>query len=202
MRIQSWAGAFMRLAGVMLAAVLGGCASHYVDGSVREVAAADYQKRAQAQPVQLLFEFQTKGVTNAAATNLLKKRISDQVQASGLFTEVSEAPVKDGATLSIVLNNVPMSDDVFSKGFMTGLTLGLAGSQVSDGYICTASYRGGADLPAIVSKARHAIHTTMGAAAQPGNAQKAASIDEAVTQMSRQVLSQVLNDLSRDPAFK
>ncbi|QPF76324.1 hypothetical protein G8A07_27585 [Roseateles sp. DAIF2] len=197
-----WAGCAKRLAGLMLAAAMTGCASYYVDGSTREVATTQFKKREQPQAVQLLFEFQTKGVTNAQATSLLKKRITEQVQTSGLFSEVVEAPVKNGATLSIVMNNVPMSDDAFSKGFVTGLTFGLAGSQVTDGYVCTASYRGPGDAAGITKKVRHAIHTTMGAASQPGNAQKAGSIEEAVTQMSRQVVSQVLNELSQDPAFQ
>ena len=49
--------------------------------------------------------------------------------------------------------------------------------------------------------ARHAIHTTLGAAAAPGNATKAAGMEDAALTMQRQVLSQVLNDLSKDPAF-
>jgi hypothetical protein len=99
------------------------------------------------------------------------------------------------------LNNVALSDDAFSKGFVTGLTFGLAGSQVSDGYICTARFTPASGQGAVTKSARHAIHTVLGVAASPGNATKATNLEEAAHTMQRQVLSQVLNDLSRDPAF-
>ena len=73
---------------------------------------------------------------------------------------------------------------------------------MSDGYICTAKYSPSAGVTAISKQARHAIHTTVGAAATPANAIKAASGEEAVTLMTRQILSNVLNDLSKDKDFK
>lgn len=182
--------------------LLGGCASYYVDGNTRDVAVSQYKAPAAKRPVQLLFEFQTKGVANARATELLKPKIRAQVESSGLFAGVSDTPAADSALLSVTLNNVPLSDDAFSKGFMTGLTFGLAGSQVSDGYICTARYTGSAGASPVTHQARHAIHTTMGATSSPGNAVKADNIDSAVATMTRQILSNVLNDLSQDPAFQ
>lgn len=200
--IVNWA-AFARRGFVLLAAAaLTGCANFYVDTNTKEVDAAQYKRRDPVHPVQVLFEFQTKGVTNANATALLKARVIDQVKASGLFSEVGEGPAAGGALLGITLNNVPLSDDAFSKGFVTGLTFGLAGSQVSDGYVCTARYSVGTGGAPIVRQARHAIHTTVGASAAPSNGVKAASIDAAVTLMTRQVVSNVLNDLTLDTSFK
>lgn len=184
-----------------LLVALGGCASFYVDGTTKEVATADFKKPDQPRPVQMLFEFQTKGAANDRATQMLKARVVEQIKASGLFTSVDDAPAPGGALLSITLNNVPLTDDAFSKGFVTGLTFGLAGSKVSDGYVCTARYSPSTGEP-IVKQARHAIHATLGAAAAPGNAAKADNVEAAVTLMTRQVVSNVLNDLSRDPAFK
>ena len=115
----------------VLAVMLSGCASFYVDGSTQEVSASKFNKPAQAKPVQVLFEFQTKGVTNARATEQLKAQVIEQVKTSGLFSQVSDSPLSSGALLSVTLNNVPLTDDAFSKGFMTGLTFGLAGSTVS-----------------------------------------------------------------------
>ena len=82
-----------------------------------------------------------------------------------------------------------------------GLTFGLAGSKVTDGYVCQVSYSRGAGTAPIVKQARHAIHTTLGASAAPGNAVKADSPDAAVTLMTRQVISQALRDLALDAAF-
>lgn len=186
---------------VAAAVVLTGCASHYVDGATREINASEYRKPATPKPVQVAFEFQTKGVANAQATKVLQPKVIEKVKASGLFASVEEKPVQGGALLSVKLNNVPLTDDIFQKGFVTGLTFGLAGSQASDGYICTVSYMGEGQSSPIVKTARHAIHTTMGATAQPGNARKAASIEEAVFSMVSQIMSNALNDLSKDPAF-
>lgn len=190
------------LAMLALVALTTGCASFYVDGATKEVPSSEFRKTDPQRPVQLLFEFQTKGVANARATELLKGRILEQIKTSGVFSAVSETPVEGGALLSITLNNVPLTDDAFSKGFVTGLTFGLAGSQVSDGYVCTASYSLPGGTGPIQKQARHAIHATIGAAAAPGNATKADNVDAAVTAMSRQVVSNVLNDLTRDPRFK
>jgi len=178
------------------------CANMYVDGTLKEVPASQYKRVEPLHGVQLLFDFQTKGVANARATAFLKARVIEQVKASGLFSAVSEEPAPGGALLGITLNNVPLTDNAFSKGFVTGLTFGLAGSQVSDGYVCTASYSSGASAAPIVKLARHAIHTTVGAAAAPANATKAANGEEAVTLMTRQIVSNVLNDLALDAAFK
>ncbi|MFT7722416.1 MAG: hypothetical protein QM788_06255 [Roseateles sp.] len=190
--------------GMLLAAttLLGGCASIYLDGTTKEVPTEQFKKPASPAPVQVLFDFQTKGVANAHATEFLREKVIAQVKSSGLFSDVGAAVVPSGAVLSITLNNVPLTDNAFSKGFVTGLTFGLAGSQVSDGYVCTASYRATGDATPVVAQARHAIHTTMGAAATPGNAVKMASLDEAAIQMTRQVVSKTLNDLSHDANFK
>jgi hypothetical protein len=188
-------------AAAALALLLTGCANFYVDGATKEVPAAQFAKPAKAAPVQMFFEFQTKGVANARATSMMKDKAMEQVKASGLFDAVSDQASPAAGQLSITLNNVPMSDDAFSKGFVTGLTFGLAGSQVSDGYVCTAKFTPASGQPAVTKSARHAVHTTIGNASAPGNATKASGIEDAVFTMQRQVLSQVLNDLSKDPAF-
>ncbi len=200
--LQDWA---RRAAlGLFLAtsALLGGCASVYLDGTTKEVPATQFKRPASPAPVQVLFDFQTKGVANAQATAFLRDRVIAQVKSSGMFSEVGSNAVANGALLSITLNNVPLTDNAFSKGFVTGLTFGLAGSQVSDGYVCTASYRSGNDTAAITKQARHAIHTTMGAAATPGNATKMPDAKQAVYQMTTDIVSNVLNDLSQDANFK
>lgn len=188
---------------ILLGAILlSGCANMYVDGTTKEISSSQFKQPDPLHPAQVLFEFQTKGITNVRATDFLKAKVIDQIKSSGLFSEVSEGPVAGGALLSITLNNIPVTDDAFKKGYITGLTFGLAGSQVTDGYLCTARYMHDASGPAIVKQARHAIHTTLGNAAIPANATKAANAAEAVTSMTHQIVSNVLNDLSHDPEFK
>jgi hypothetical protein len=187
---------------VAAAVALTGCASYYVDGNTKEVTAAQFRRPAAPKPVQMVFEFQTKGAPNTRATDLLKAQVAEIVQTSGLFSQVSDAPVQGGGLISVTLNNVPLSDDAFRKGFVTGLTFGLAGSTVSDGYVCTVKYLDSSSQPAITKATRHAIHTSMGTGGAPAGAMKADSIDAAVRLMTRQVVSSALNELSSDAAFK
>ena len=195
---RSW----MRLAGAVLFAFAAtGCATHYVDTGLKDVPTEKVVKAKEPKPVQLLFEFQTKGATNSRATEQLKVKTTELVTKSGLFSQVSTAPVPGGAVLSIVINNIPLTDDAASKGFVTGLTFGLAGNTVTDGYICTVDYLAGGTNPKISATVRHAIHTTVGRAGTPPNAVKSASIQEAIETMVRQIVANGLNNVAADPAF-
>ena len=199
---DAWAATARHWITVLALSILAGCASVYVDSNTKEIDASQFKKPNSTHAVQFLFEFQTNGVPNDFATHKLRPLVVDQIQTSGLFSSVSEDPVSTGALLGVVVNNVPLTDDVMSKGFVTGLTLGVVGSSVSDGYICTARYWANANSAPITKQARHAIHTSLGTGSPPEGAVKAASNDEAVSLMLHQVISNVLNDLSHDAAFK
>lgn len=183
-------------------ALLTGCASFYVDTATKEVPAAEFRKVAEPKPVQFLFEFQTKGVANARATDLLRGPVVEQVKGTGLFAALEDKPVAGSAILSVKLNNVPLTDNAFGKGFVTGLTFGLAGSQVSDGYVCTVEYLGAGTAEPVKKTARHAIHTVIGAKGAPENGVAAESAEVAVRTMTRQVISAALKELSDDPVFQ
>ncbi|KAK43282.1 hypothetical protein BG58_34345 [Caballeronia jiangsuensis] len=190
-------------ASVLLATtLLAACTSVYVDTQTKQVPVAQMKKVADPKPVQLVFEFQTKGAPNARATDTLSSAVSKEVKDSGLFSTVSSNPQPNAGMLSVTLNNVPITEDAASKGFVTGLTFGLAGNTVTDGYICTVSYLAPNRTTPIVKTARHAIHTTIGNANAPANAQKSPSALDAINQMTLDVLSNALDDLSRDPAFE
>lgn len=186
----------------VMALGLGGCAAVYVDGNLPETQKSEFRKPQQPPAVQLAFEFQTKRVANARATELLKARVVSQVQESGLFSVVSDGPAPGAGLLSITVNNVPLTDDAAAKGFVTGLTFGLAGNTVADGYDATLRYTpplAGGSATRIQGK--HVIHTAIGTGSPPVGAIKTSGGEEAVTLMLRQLLSRLLSDLSRDPAF-
>ena len=88
-----------------------------------------------------------------------------------------------------------------SKGFVTGLTFGLAGSAVTDGYVCTVQYLPAGQDKVITATAKHAIHTTLGNASPPPNARKSADMAEAVKTMTHEILSNALRDLAANPLF-
>ncbi|MBR8210793.1 hypothetical protein KDW61_19185 [Burkholderia cenocepacia] len=186
---------------LVVTALLSACASSYVDTTIKEVPAAEMKQVAQPKPVQLVFEFQSKGAPNPRATDQLKDVVIKEVKDTNLFSAVSTDSAPDVALLNVTLNNVVLTDNPAAKGFVTGLTFGLAGNVVTDGYICTVSYLPAGRSTPIVKTARHAIHTTVGITSPPPAAQKAASIREAIETMTRDVLSNALKDLADDPAF-
>jgi hypothetical protein len=182
-------------------ALLTGCGTMYVDTATKDIPVAELKKVAQPKSIRLSFEFQTNGAPNAGATKLLEESISKQVKESGLFADVNAASGSNAPILNVVLNNVPITKDAASQGFVTGLTFGLVGSAVTDGYVCTLSYLAPGSTQPVTVTARHAIHTTVGAAAAPQNAVPAKNGEEAVRTMTRQVLSTALRDLSFNSAF-
>jgi hypothetical protein len=181
---------------------LTGCISMYIDPVLKDVKPEQMPKVASPKPVQLLFEFQTKGATNARATEHLKKQVTELVQGSGVFSQVSDQPASSGALLNIVINNFPLTDDAYGKGFAAGLTFGLAGSMVTDGYMCTMDYLPAAGSPKISKQIKHAIHTAVGSATPPKELIKMASPQEAVATMTRQIVMNGLKEIAADPSFK
>lgn len=196
--LRRWAGWMV----VMSSVSLGGCASMYVDGNLPETPRSEFRMPEKPQAVQLAFEFRTSGTANTRATDYLKGKVLAQVQESGLFSSVSDRPVQGGALLTITVNNVALKDDAFAKGFIAGLTFGLAGSTVADGYEGNLRY-----LPpssgraALDHGAKHVIYTSIGTGSPPVGALKTASGEEAVTLMLKQLLGRLLGNLSKDPGF-
>ncbi|MGO4259478.1 hypothetical protein [Lysobacter sp. TAB13] len=145
---------------------LTGCLSMkmYVDPTLPTVAKKDIAPVATPKPVQLLAEFRTKGNANARATAELRPRALAVVNESGLFSRVSAEAAPGAGQLRIVIDNI-VADNAAAKGFGTGLTLGLAGSMVTDGYNATVSYT--ADGKTTETVVKHAIHSTIGNKAGP-----------------------------------
>jgi hypothetical protein len=153
---------FLRAACAATLVALSGCATHYLDGAVKEIASAEFTRPAQPKPVQLVVEFQTNGTANPRATERVAPMVLERVKSTGIFSEVHDKPVAGANVLNVKINNVALLDDAFKKGFMTGLTFGIAGSTVTDGYVCTVSYSSPAQPTAIIKTSKHAIHTAMG----------------------------------------
>lgn len=191
---------FFALALVVCASLLGGCATQYVDGAVKDVPDSQFARPAQPQPVQVIVEFQTNGKPNARATEFVKPMVLDRIKASGLFRDVQDKP-NGGGLMSVTINNVALLDEAYRKGFLTGLTFGAAGNTVTDGYECTVTYTRAGQATPLVKTAKHAIHTAMGSAGAVPGGVKVGSVTEAVQMMTRQIVGTALKELSDDPAF-
>jgi hypothetical protein len=167
----------------------------YVDGSLGETHYADLKKPATPQPIQLMVEFQTKGVANARATEYARSHVYEQVSQSGLFSQVSYDPVPSGRKLFVSINNVPLTDGAAAKAFGTGLTMGLVGTMVTDGYVCTTSYvEPGHD--AVTEVVKHSIYTTIGNASGPEGL-KPMPIQQASDTALRQMIGKSLEELDQ-----
>jgi len=175
-------------------------AGMYVDNTLGEVRAEDIHKVASPRPAQLLFEFQTDGTANAKATKYVKPILSDEIKALGFVSELSDTPVAGGARLTVIMNDIPQKNAA-SKGFVTGLTFGLAGALVADDYDVTFTYAGGDGQQSITRTVHHRLYTKIGAKDPPPNATAVKKAEEAVRLVVRQVVAHGLNGIAGDAAF-
>ena len=193
--------------GVVLALAVSGAASAaaYIDADLTDLTTANKTTVANPQPVQLLFQFETKGALNAKATKILKDKVVDAVKSTGFFTDISDTPTANGAVLEIVIDNAPKSGEMAEaegKGFVTGATLGLAGSTVRDNYNCTVDYVASPTATKITRTANDGVYFQMGLInSPPANATKIGRLDDAVFAMTRYIVVNPLNALAADPGF-
>lgn len=178
--------------------LLSGCLAPkmFLDPTLPKADKADVIAVAAPQPVHLLYEFQTRGSPNARATNATKERVAAAVKESGLFSEVSDQARENQRRLTIVINNVPLTDDAGSKGFGVGLTFGLVGTVVTDGYECTATLSSPGAEP-VVYTYKHAIHSSIGNTAPPMGLTAEPSIQIAGQKLVDQLTWSALRDLSK-----
>src|SRR5271167_3467457 len=180
-RALSWMARFV-IALALTAAAGAASAAEYVDAGTPDVKPEDRVVIANPQPVQLLFQFKTKGAPNARATKYVAPQVIDTVKKSGLFSEVSDSPESNGAILSIVIDNVIDPGEMGNaeaKGAVTGATLFIAGSNITDHYVCTVEYVSGPNAPKITRTAHHALITQMGLInSVPPNAVKIGSMKD------------------------
>jgi hypothetical protein len=191
------------LAVLSCAVALSGCLTmnSYVDPTLPQVAKADIAATANPRPVQVAFEFRTKGSANAAATAELQPRAVAVAAESGLFSTVTrEAAGPDAGLLTVVIDNVPLDgENAAAEGFGTGLTLGAVGSMVTDRYVSTMTYSRDGETTSV--DVRHAIHTTVGNHAGPAGLTPMTPL-EAVHQVIDQIIWNGLDQLADKRAFE
>jgi hypothetical protein len=173
---------------------------HYVDPSLAKVSYADLTPVAQKQTVQLFLEFQNDKVINAKATENIRPIVLETLKKSNLFADVVVAPAQADRKLFITINNFPVTKDAKSQGFATGMTFGLAGSLVTDGYAFTSAYVAPGQSE-VKHTYQHAMHTTIGNADGPAGLTPVA-IDEAVRQVTSSLTLSMLRDMSRAGELK
>ncbi len=181
--------------------LLSGCLStrSYIDPALPLTGKADVGSATTPAPVQVLSEFRTNGNANARATALMRPRVLAVLNESGLFSLASETPTASAGRLTMVIDNVPLTENAAGKGFGTGLTFGAVGTMVSDGYTATMTYTRGTESKEVTVK--HAIHTTVGNHSGPPGLTPV-SMDEAANKVIDQLTWNGLKQLSEKGAFE
>ena len=140
-------------------------------------------------------EFQTNDATNAKVTTLVKPMVIDTLKRTALFSDVVTAPAVSDNQLYLTINNFPVTKDASSKGFTTGLTFGLAGTMVTDGFMLTAIYKT-PDKSEVKHSYQHALHTTIGNASGPAGLTPAANADIAIREIVDGLVLNLMKDMN------
>jgi hypothetical protein len=182
---------------ISLSLLATGCMSikQYVDPTLPKVTMADLQQPETKQTVQLFFEFQTNGASNPKAAESVRPMVLATLKKSNLFSDIVVAPAAADRKLFITINNFPVTKNVAGKGFLTGLSLGLAGTTVTDGYQMNAAY----DVPGqaeIKHSYQHALYSTLGNTDGPANLTPSPK-GEAIPLIMNGMVLNLLNDMSR-----
>jgi len=183
--------------GVIALLALSGCFTHraYVDAKLPSVKYSDLSPLPAPAPIAVEVTFLSNGSPNEKGQDYVQQRVIKCLEGSGLFAKVDAGAASSGeGVLKIVMENIP-SSGAAGKGFLTGLTLGIVGSTVTDQYDFKATYQGGSGAP-IEKHYQHAIYTTIGHASMPGLTPM--STEEAVNQVVEQLTLNTLQDLQRD----
>ena len=112
---------------------LTGCISvkSYVDPAYTKTHYENLKKPAEALPLKVNVEFSRNGKPLPKADDELRGNVERILRASGLVTPAESAA---NGEIMVRVNNVGDLGSAGAKGFGTGLTFGLVGSTVQDGY--------------------------------------------------------------------
>jgi hypothetical protein len=171
----------------------------YVDPKFRSADYLSIKAPGTPLPVTVTATFQTNGKANKHLHNVVRKKLTKVLAATRVFTEPVNTNATPAGRLDLTVNNVGNLAGAAGKGFATGLTLGLAGSEVVDGYVMTAIYTpsGGA---AVTRTYEHAIHSTIGLHSAP-KGMEPVPLAEAFDQVIEDMVLNFLRDLQRDGAW-
>lgn len=186
------------LALLALSLATSGCLSTkaYVGDKLPRVELAEIHPGPAPVAVRLVFQYQLNGATNIDVTRKLRPKVVAAIAETGLFKAIQESESPDLARLEIVMNDTGDIGDAQAKGALTGLTLGLAGSLVTDHYFWDATWcvPGGAPL---TKRFEHDLHTTVGNHSGPPGLQEV-PLDQAVDQLIQQLVRITLRDLQNE----
>jgi len=183
---------------IVLAGLTAGCLSvkSYVDPFLPQVAYGDLLPRRELRPAALTVAFHRNGEPASLGTSRARDEIRAVFEKSKLFSAVIDKPSGDADQFDIVLDNRGDVGDAMAKGMLTGITFGGAGSRVTDGYVFTVKFQKAGAEP-VTKVYRHAIHSTIGNAAEPQGIPPM-SIGEAFSKVVEGLVLNLLLDLQKE----
>jgi len=184
------------IAGLGALAFFSGCLSPkmYVDPKFRSATEKDIIAPAVPVPVQLTVKGQSNGKENKRAGEFWTKTVTNVLSKTRVFAAAASA---SNSTLDITINNIGDMGSAAGKGFATGLTFGLAGTTVTDGYIMTAVYRDSTGK-SVSKEYKHAIHTTIGNTNPPLEGVQPLPPSEASVKVAEDMILNFLLDLQKE----
>ncbi|HKW91052.1 MAG TPA: hypothetical protein VJX92_04075 [Methylomirabilota bacterium] len=183
----------------LLVVGLSGCLSikSYVDPRLPTVGYRDLLSARDPQPLALTVAFHRNGSPASLGVSRARDEVRAVVERSKLFSAVvTEKSTAPGSQLDIVLDNVGDLNDAAAKGAKTGLTFGASGSQVTDGYVFTATFRPAGKAP-VTKVYHHAMHSTIGNAPGPTGIEPM-SVGEAFNKVVEGLVLNLLLDLQKE----
>lgn len=183
---------------LIVAGIAAGCVSvkSYVDPQLPKVGYADLLTRRDPRPIVLNVVFHRNGKPASLGVSHVRDEVRAVVERSKLFSAVTDTPAGEVDQLDVVLDNVADIGDAVGKGMKTGATFGAAGSQVTDGYVFTGTFRP-VGRQAVTKVYRHAIHTTIGSAEGPPGL-TAMGLNEAFGKVVEELVLNLLLDLQKE----
>jgi len=143
---------------------LTGCISlkSYVDPGFGAVKYSEIKSPVSKYKVNVIVEFQRNGEPFPKADEELRNNVERVLRATGV---VQSDFGGDQAMIKVTVNNIADLSEASAKGFGTGLTFGLAGTTVTDGYEIKILLK--VNDKEVNSTYHHAIHSTIGNASSP-----------------------------------
>lgn len=139
---------------------VGGCMSpkSFVDPTYPKISYDQLAKRQSPLRLNVVVEFQRNGEPFPKADSTLRDNTERVLRGSGVIVPVSD---RGEGEIRVVVNNIADRGAAAAKGFGTGLTLGLAGTTVTDAYeMSVAITANGKTVRRAAIK--HALHTAIG----------------------------------------
>jgi hypothetical protein len=177
----------------------------YVANALGEVKPKEKVTPETCEPVQVLFEFQRSGTPNAKATRVVTPWAIKDIKATGVFSEVTDAPTANSAILSIKFNNVVVKEELDKtkkQAFGAGLGVGLFGGVLAvDHYGVSIDYVFATGATPIHTEVKHELYAKYGEKDVDVPGAEYRDADEAVKVLVSQALPRGVNNIVADPAF-